>query len=128
MESCGESYDWFGRFYRNRVHLSGLDGALVTEEYPDRIGLITLRETAHDQVSRNFVESYVNRISAAIRRALEHAKMQGDLRDDVNTEQESRLLAATLLGFFVFLRAQIDPKILQSASIAAVEHIKSLQH
>ena len=83
---------------------------------------------ANDSVSRNFVESYVNRISTAIGRALEHARTQGDLRDDVNTEQESRLLAATLLGFFVLLRAQIDPKTLQSASIAAVEHIKSLQH
>ena len=83
---------------------------------------------ANDSVSRNFVESYVNRISTAIGRALEHARTQGDLRDDVNTEQESRLLAATLLGFFVLLRVQIDPKTLQSASIAAVEHIKSLQH
>ena len=83
---------------------------------------------AHDPVSRNFVESYVNRISAAIGRALEHAREQGDLRDDVNTEQESRLLASTLLGFFVLLRAQIEPKILQSASRAAIEHIKSLQH
>ena len=83
---------------------------------------------AHDQVSRNFVESYVNRISAAIGRALEHAREQGDLRDDVNTEQESRLLASTLLGFFVLLRAQIEPNILQSASRAAIEHIKSLQH
>ena len=83
---------------------------------------------AHDQVSRNFVESYVNRISAAIGRALEHAREQGDLRDDVNTEQESRLLASTLLGFFVLLRAQIEPIILQSASRAAIEHIKSLQH
>jgi len=83
---------------------------------------------AHDPVSRNFVESYVNRISAAIGRALEHAREQGDLRDDVNTEQESRLLASTLLGFFVLLRAQIEPNILQSASRAAIEHIKSLQH
>ncbi len=83
---------------------------------------------AHDPVSRNFVESYVNRISAAIGGALEHAREQGDLRDDVNTEQESRLLASTLLGFFVLLRAQIEPKILQSASRAAIEHIKSLQH
>ena len=83
---------------------------------------------AHDPVSRNFVESYVNRISAAIGGTLEHAREQGDLRDDVNTEQESRLLASTLLGFFVLLRAQIEPKILQSASRAAIEHIKSLQH
>jgi len=83
---------------------------------------------AHDPVSRNFVESYVNRISAAIGRALEHARAQGNLRDDVNTEQESRLLVSTLLGFFVLLRAQIEPKILQSASRAAIEHIKGLQH
>ena len=82
---------------------------------------------AHDPASRSFVESYVNRISGAISRALEHAKEQGDLRGDVNTEQEGKLLAATLLGFFVLLRAQMEPKFLRSAARAAKEHIESLQ-
>jgi TetR/AcrR family transcriptional repressor of nem operon len=83
---------------------------------------------AHDPVSRNFVESYVNRISGAISRALDNAKAQGDVRGDVNTEQEGRFFAATLLGFFVLLRAQIEPEILRSASLAAYEHIRNLQH
>jgi TetR/AcrR family transcriptional repressor of nem operon len=82
---------------------------------------------AHDPVSRGFVASYVNRVSGAISRALEHAKAQGDLREDVNTEQEGKLLTATLLGFFVLLRAQLEPKVLRSAARAAIDHIKSLQ-
>ena len=82
---------------------------------------------AHDPASRSVVESYVNRISGAISRALENAKALGDVRGDVNTEQEGRLLAATLLGFFVLLRSQIEPEILRSASRAAHEHIKRLQ-
>jgi hypothetical protein len=82
---------------------------------------------ANDPASRSFVESYVNRISGAISRALQNAKAQGDVRGDVNTDQEGKLLAATLLGFFVLLRSQIEPEILLSASRAAVEHIKSLQ-
>jgi hypothetical protein len=46
VEGIGEGHDRFGCVYRNSLHLFISDGALVTEEYPDRIGLISLEETA----------------------------------------------------------------------------------
>lgn len=82
----------------------------------------------HDPVSRNFFESYINRISGVIGRALERAGEQGDLRDGINSKQDSRLLSSSLLGCFVLLRSHIEAKSPQSASGAAIAHIKSLQH
>ena len=108
-------------FFATSARMPGTErGCLICNSATER--------AAHDPASRNFVESYVIRISGAISRALENAKAQGDVRGDVNTEQEGKLLAATLLGFFVLLRSQIEPGILLSASRAAFEHIKSLQH
>lgn len=71
-----------------------------------------------DPVSQGFVEAYVNRVSAALRDALEGARSRGELRDDVDTTEDRHLLASTLLRFFVLLRAQVEPAVMQGAARA----------
>jgi TetR/AcrR family transcriptional regulator, transcriptional repressor for nem operon len=80
----------------------------------------------HDPVSRGFVDAYLDRIVRALRRALTQAQMRGEVAAGVPVDDEARLLAATLLGFFVLLRAQSEPVILRGACSAAVRHIDAL--
>jgi hypothetical protein len=47
VEGPGEGHDWFGYFHHFDPYIQVLSGALVAEDYPDRIGLISLEETAH---------------------------------------------------------------------------------
>ena len=80
----------------------------------------------HDPTSRGFVEDYVNRIGRAFSQALDNATAKGELRPGVGTENEGRFFAATILGFFVLLRSQVDPSILRGAAQGALEHLESL--
>lgn len=81
----------------------------------------------HDPASQGFVEAYVARIRDSLRHALDGAKGRGELRDGVDTADEARLLTATLLGFFVMLRAQIEPEGLRGAARSALRHLDELR-
>ncbi len=88
---------------------------------------VATERAPHDPSSRGFVEAYVGRIAAAIERCLRHAAARGELRDGLDLPAEAHLLAATLLGFWVLLRSQVDPAILQGAGRGAIEHLRRLE-
>ena len=80
----------------------------------------------HDPSSRGFVERYVVRIAAAFEGALRNASACRELREGVDPESEARFLAASMLGFWVLLRSQVDPEILRGAGRAALAHLDRL--
>jgi TetR/AcrR family transcriptional repressor of nem operon len=82
----------------------------------------------HDPNSQHFVEANVKRIEKAFSRAIKNAQRRGEVSADVRAVEEGRYLAVTLFGFFVLLRAQIDPKVLRSAARAALRHLQGLKN
>lgn len=77
----------------------------------------------HDAASFSFVEAYIERIAKAFRRALSNAKRDGDIGQNVNASDEGYFLATVLLGFFVLLRSQADPKIIRRSARAVLRHL-----
>ena len=71
--------------------------------------------SAHDEATRNIVDSYVDRISAALTNALRNALNRGDIKSDINLEEEGSYFTATILGFFVLLRSQTGDKVMKPA-------------
>lgn len=80
----------------------------------------------HDLASQEFVNRFVDRIGRALTRALDHALQRGEIRPDVRVADEASWLSATLIGFFVLMRAQVDPKVRSRAASAALHHLDSL--
>ena len=71
--------------------------------------------SAHDEATRNIVDSYVDRISAAFTNALRNALNRGDIKSDFNLEEEGSYFTTTILGFFVLLRSQTGDKVMKPA-------------
>lgn len=82
---------------------------------------------AEDLGSQVFVHAHVARISAALSNALSNARQHGFIRPEVDTVQEGQFLATLLLGFFVLLRAKVDPAVVRSSSHIALAHLQQLQ-
>ena len=82
---------------------------------------------AHDVPSARAFGAYADRLSSALRHGLEGARDRGELRQGVNCKDESLFLATSLLGFFVMLRAQIAPDLVQAAARAASNHLAQLR-
>ncbi len=80
----------------------------------------------HDPSSQSFVSTYIDTISSAFTSALDNAKRAGELRTDVKTKDEGRFLAATMLGFFVLMRARVEPKVMHGAARSARSHVRAL--
>ncbi len=81
----------------------------------------------HDPNSQRFVEANVKRVSRAFSQAIKNAQRRGEVRPDVRAIEEGRYLAVTLFGFFVMLRAQIEPKILRGAAKAVLRYLEGLE-
>ena len=56
--------------------------------------------SAHDEATRNIIDSYVDRISAAFTNALRNALNRGDIKSDINLEEEGSYFTATICRFF----------------------------
>jgi TetR/AcrR family transcriptional repressor of nem operon len=81
----------------------------------------------HDPNSQHFVEANVQRMSAAFSRAIKNAKRRGEVRSNVRPGEEGHYLAVTLFGFFVMLRAQIEPKVLHGAVKSTIRYLNGLK-
>ncbi len=81
----------------------------------------------HDPNSQRFVEANVKRVSRAFSQAIKNAQRRGEVTPDVRAIEEGRYLAVTLFGFFVMLRAQIEPKILRGAAKAVLRYLEGLK-
>lgn len=81
----------------------------------------------HDPSSQAFVEVYISRITGAFERCLRNAQAHGELRDGLDLAEESSLLAATMLGFWVLMRSKADATVLRGAGRAAIEHVRRLE-
>ncbi len=66
-------------------------------------------------------------IQRAICSALENAQVRGELRPEVDCDDESRLLTSTLLGFSVLMRADVDPEMVIGAVRAALRGLERLR-
>jgi TetR/AcrR family transcriptional repressor of nem operon len=80
----------------------------------------------HDLASQSFVTDYVERIAKAFTHGLNNARALGQLRAEANTLQEGYFLATLFMGFFVLLRAQLAPEIVQASARSAIAHLHSL--
>ena len=83
--------------------------------------------SAHDEATRNIVDSYVDRISAAFTNALRNALNRGDIKSDINLEEEGSYFTTTILGFFVLLRSQTGDKVIKPAMSRALRHLNELK-
>jgi len=81
----------------------------------------------HNPNSQRFVEANVERIASAFTNALKRAQRRGEVRAEIRCTEEGRYLAVTLFGFFVMLRAQIEPKVLRGAANAALRYLEGLR-
>ena len=81
----------------------------------------------HDPASYEFVAKFVDRIARGFARALTNAKRDAEVRADVEIDDEAAWFSATMLGFFVLLRSQIDAEVLRRAGRAAQRHLDSLR-
>ncbi len=81
----------------------------------------------HDSSSRQFVDDYVGRMTAAFERVLGNAQRARAIGPDVDVAIEGRFFVAIMLGFFVLLRSQTDPAVVRSACSAALEHLRRLE-
>lgn len=79
-----------------------------------------------DLGSQDFVHRHVERISAALSRALSHAQQARQIRPEVDTVQQGQFLATLLLGFFVLLRAKVSPSVVRGSVQAALAHLEQL--
>jgi TetR/AcrR family transcriptional repressor of nem operon len=82
---------------------------------------------ADDPRSQLFVHQHVARISAAFSNALSHAQRDGAIGSSVQTVQEGQFLATLLLGFFVLLRAKVDPAVVRASATTVLSHVQQLQ-
>jgi len=81
----------------------------------------------HDPNSQRFVEANVDRITRAFTNALKRSQSRGEVKKEVPCIEEGRYLAVTLFGFFVMLRAQVEPKVLRGAATAALRYLENLK-
>lgn len=81
----------------------------------------------HDSSSRQFVDDYIVRITAAFERVLGNAQRVGAIRPDVDVAVQGRFFVAIMLGLFVLLRSQTDPDVVRGACGAALEHLRRLE-
>lgn len=80
----------------------------------------------HDPGSQSFVVNYVQRISRAFTHCLNNAAAQGQLQPQTDTVQEGHFLAVLFMGFFVLLRAQVEPTVVHAAARSAIAHVRGL--
>ncbi len=80
----------------------------------------------HDAASKEFVSNFVDRIGRAFARAISNAKRRGEIGSDVEAADEASWFTATLIGFFVLMRAQAAPKVRRSAARAALKHLDNM--
>ena len=73
------------------------------------------------------VASFVDPIDRVFTRAIDRSKRQGEFCSDVSASDEASWFTATLLGFLVLLRAQLDPSMLRKAGRAALRHVDGLR-
>lgn len=108
------------RFFASKARTPGSErGCLLCNAATER--------APHDAASRDLVERYVSRLTAAVKNALGNSRRRGELRRGVDLAAEARLITATLLGFFVLLRAQVDGATMRGAARAAVKHLQGLR-
>jgi hypothetical protein len=53
--------------------------------------------------------------------------LHGELRRSTDPREEANFFTASVLGFFVILRAKGPPKVIKSAARIAIEHLESLR-
>lgn len=82
---------------------------------------------AIDGNSREHVRSYIKRIAAAFRNALDNAQAVGDVHSSVDVEVEARFFASHVIGQLTLVRANVAPDVALSASAVAVDHLRSLE-
>ena len=71
-----------------------------------------------DPASERIVAGYVDRIQRALLNALENAQQRGEVDPDVGITDQARLFTSSLLGFWLLMRAGIDPELLHGAARA----------
>ncbi len=82
---------------------------------------------ASDPASEQFVASYVECIESGIRNALSNAKARGELHTDIACKEQSKFLTATLIGFFVLMRAGLGAEYVADAARAAHRGIQLIR-
>lgn len=79
-----------------------------------------------DPTGSGFVQAYFGRVSAAFQAALERARDRGELRAELDPEQEAAFFTSSVLGMFVMLRAEAPVAVVKAASDAAIAHLEAL--
>lgn len=80
-----------------------------------------------DPASERFVASYVDRIQRALSNALANARQRGEVDAHVAIEDQARLFTSSLLGFWLLMRAGVEPAMLQGAARAWRVQLDSLR-
>ena len=73
-----------------------------------------------DEAAGDVVAGALDVLEAAIERALEAGRQSGEIRDDVDSGAQARLLVALLQGLHVVARAEPDPRRLDDVVEAAL--------
>lgn len=81
----------------------------------------------NDPSGTEAVSRYFDRIHRAFDSALKDAVRSGDAHRSLDTTEEARFLAASVLGIFVMLRAAAPPAAVSAAASAAQKHVDSLR-
>ena len=70
------------------------------------------------------VQRYFKRLSGAFTNALENARQQGDLPDQLAVGKEADLLTSVILGLFVLIRAKAPPSTIEHAASLAKNRLE----
>jgi TetR/AcrR family transcriptional repressor of nem operon len=88
---------------------------------------VAIERAPFDDSSHQAVEAYVERVSKALRHALTHAQNLGQVRADIDCEAQSCLLACSLIGFWVLMRAGVSGEVVGAAAAALKGNLDLLQ-
>ena len=81
---------------------------------------------ASHPISQAVVNRYVTRLSAAFAHCLQQAQAQDQLWPETDVAKEGGFLATLLLGFFVQLRAQVPPALIQASAQSVQAYLQRL--